>query len=53
MIVPENVIAEVETTSQPQLSKRKKIWTFPFILAILGVIFIGFISLFSGGDYIF
>lgn len=48
MIVPENVIAEVETTSQPQLSKRKKIWTFPFILAILGVIILGIISLFTG-----
>jgi iron complex transport system permease protein len=48
MIVPENVIAEVETTSQPQLSKRKKIWTFPFILAILGVITLGIISLFTG-----
>jgi len=46
--VPENVIAEVETTSQPQLSKRKKIWTFPFILAILGVIILGIISLFTG-----
>jgi len=46
--VPENVIAEVETTSQPQLSKRKKIWTFPFILAILGVITLGIISLFTG-----
>lgn len=46
--MPENVIAEVETTSQPQLSKRKKIWTFPFILAILGVIILGIISLFTG-----
>ncbi|MGN8768815.1 ABC transporter permease [Paenibacillus barengoltzii] len=48
MIVPENVIAEVETISQPQLSKHKKIWTFPFILAILGVITLGIISLFTG-----
>ncbi|WP_411835213.1 ABC transporter permease [Paenibacillus barengoltzii] len=48
MIVPENVIAEVETLSQPQLSKHKKIWTFPFILAILGVITLGIISLFTG-----
>jgi len=46
--VPENVIAEVETLSQPQLSKHKKIWTFPFILAILGVITLGIISLFTG-----
>jgi len=46
--VPENVIAEVETISQPQLSKHKKIWTFPFILAILGVITLGIISLFTG-----
>ncbi|WP_410055528.1 MULTISPECIES: ABC transporter permease [Paenibacillus] len=48
MIVPENVIAEVETISQPQLSKPKKIWTFPFLLAILGVITLGIISLFTG-----
>lgn len=46
--MPENVIAEVETISQPQLSKHKKIWTFPFILAILGVITLGIISLFTG-----
>lgn len=46
--MPENVIAEVETLSQPQLSKHKKIWTFPFILAILGVITLGIISLFTG-----
>lgn len=46
--MPENVIAEVETIAQPQLSKRKKIWTFPFILAILGVIVLGILSLFTG-----
>lgn len=46
--MPENVIAEVETISQPQLSKPKKIWTLPFLLAILGVITLGIISLFTG-----
>lgn len=46
--MPKNDIAEVETNSQSQLSKRKKIWTFPFILAILGVVILGVISLFTG-----
>lgn len=46
--MPKNVIAEVEINSQPQLSKHKKIWTVPFILAILGVMILGIISLFTG-----
>jgi ABC-type enterochelin transport system, permease component len=46
--VPENVIAEVETVSQPQFSNHKKIWTLPFILTILGVIALGIVSLFTG-----
>lgn len=46
--MPENVIAEVETVSQPQFSNHKKIWTLPFILTILGVIALGIVSLFTG-----
>ncbi|GFN33165.1 ABC transporter permease [Paenibacillus xylaniclasticus] len=46
--MPNEAIAEVETISQPQLSTRKKIWTFPFILALLCVVILGIISLFTG-----
>lgn len=46
--MPKNVIAEVEIDSQPQFSKHKNIWTVPFILAILGVMILGIISLFTG-----
>ena len=42
-----NVIAEVESFSQP-LSKYKKIWTFPFIIAVIIVVMLGVISLFTG-----
>lgn len=43
-----NVIAEVESNSQPRLYKYNKIWTKPFILAILVVIILSIISLFTG-----
>lgn len=43
-----NVAAEVESISQPQFSKQKKLLTFPFILAVLVVIILGIISLFTG-----
>jgi len=46
--VPKNIIAEVENISQPRLYKYNKIWTKPFILAILVVIILGIISLFTG-----
>jgi len=45
--VSKNVIAEVESFSQP-LSKYKKIWTFPFIIAVIIVVMLGVISLFTG-----
>lgn len=43
-----DVAAEVGNASQPQLSERRKLWTFPFILAIVGVVILGVISLFTG-----
>ncbi|MDQ0091186.1 iron complex transport system permease protein [Paenibacillus anaericanus] len=46
--MPKNVIAEVENNSQPRLYKYNKIWTKPFILAIIVVIILGIISLFTG-----
>ena len=48
--MPKNLAAEVGMNAQPQLSahKNKKIWTVPFILAILVVIILGVISLFTG-----
>ena len=42
-----NTIAEVENFSQP-LSKSKKLWTFPFIIAVITVLLLGVISLFTG-----
>ncbi|GGH18626.1 ABC transporter permease [Paenibacillus segetis] len=38
----------VERNSQPQLYNHNKIWTKPFILAIIVVIILGMISLFTG-----
>jgi iron complex transport system permease protein len=46
--VPKNIIAGVENNSQPQLYNHNKIWTKPFILAIIVVIILGIISLFTG-----
>jgi iron complex transport system permease protein len=46
--VAKHVIAEVGTASQPQLSERKQIWTLPFIIAILVVLLLGVVSLFTG-----
>lgn len=43
-----NVIVGVENNSQPQLSNHNKIWTKPFIFAIIVVIILGIISLFTG-----
>src|SRR5690606_27903858 len=39
---------EVENESQPPFSKQKKIWTLSFILAIIVVVILGIISLFTG-----
>jgi len=47
-MVSKSAIAEVESPSQPQFSKHQKIWTIPFILAILSVVILGIISLFTG-----
>jgi len=47
-VVPNRASAEVEISSQPRFSKRNKIWTFPFVLAILGVVVLAVISLFNG-----
>jgi iron complex transport system permease protein len=48
-MVTRNVSAEVESDSQPQLSQqKKKLWTVPFVLAILAVAILGVISLFTG-----
>ncbi|AZS17725.1 ABC transporter permease [Paenibacillus lutimineralis] len=46
--MPKNIIAGVEKNSQPQLYNHNKIWTKPFILAIIVVIILGIISLFTG-----
>jgi len=46
--VPKNVINGVENNSQLQFYKHNKIWTIPFILAILVVIVLGVISLATG-----
>lgn len=43
-----HVAAEVGMNARPQLSAHKKIWTVPFILAILVVILLGILSLFTG-----
>jgi len=49
LIVPKRVVAEVEMNAQPRLSERKKkIWTVPFVLAVLGVVMLGILSLFTG-----
>ncbi|WP_374020911.1 ABC transporter permease [Paenibacillus thiaminolyticus] len=41
-------ISGVEKNSQPQLYNHNKLWTKPFILAIIVVIILGVISLFTG-----
>ncbi|GAA0401081.1 ABC transporter permease [Paenibacillus motobuensis] len=46
--MPKNIIVGVENNSQPQLYNHNKIWTKPFILAIIVVIILGIISLFTG-----
>ncbi|NMM53633.1 iron chelate uptake ABC transporter family permease subunit [Paenibacillus aquistagni] len=46
--MPKNVITGVENNSQPQFCNHNKIWTKPFILAIIVVIMLGIISLFTG-----
>lgn len=46
--MPRNVTVEVENDSRPLFSKQKKLWTFPFILAILCVVTLGIVSLFTG-----
>ncbi|MGE7022453.1 iron chelate uptake ABC transporter family permease subunit [Solibacillus cecembensis] len=46
--MPKNVITGVEKFSQPQFYNYNKIWTKPFILAVIVVIILGTISLFTG-----
>ncbi|ATP41935.1 iron ABC transporter permease [Solibacillus sp. R5-41] len=46
--MPKNVITGVENFSQPQFYTYNKIWTKPFILAVIVVIILGAISLFTG-----
>ena len=50
--MPKHVTIEVENDSQPQFSDQKlksnRIWTVPFLLAILAVVILGVISLFNG-----
>lgn len=41
-------VAEVGNEIQPHLSKHNKLWTFPFILAMLTVVILGILSLFTG-----
>ncbi|MDG0874877.1 iron chelate uptake ABC transporter family permease subunit [Paenibacillus thiaminolyticus] len=41
-------ISGVEKNSQPQLYNHNKLWTKPFILAIIVVLILGIISLFTG-----
>lgn len=43
-----NIIAGIESDSQSQFYNRNKIWTKPFILAIIVVIGLGVMSLFTG-----
>ena len=43
-----NIITGVENNSQPQLYNHNKIWTKSFIVAIIVVITLGIISLFTG-----
>ncbi|MCR8846042.1 iron chelate uptake ABC transporter family permease subunit [Paenibacillus sp. SC116] len=46
--MPKNIRTGVEINSQPQFYNHHKIWTKPFILAIIVVITLGVISLFTG-----
>jgi iron complex transport system permease protein len=48
MTVTGNATAEAGIASQPPLSARNKIWTAPFIAAVLAVIALGVVSLFTG-----
>ncbi|MCG7337424.1 iron chelate uptake ABC transporter family permease subunit [Sporosarcina sp. ACRSM] len=43
-----NSITGVGSNSQPQLYNYNKIWTKPFIVAVIAVIILGIISLFTG-----
>ena len=42
------MISRVENISQPQFYNQNKIWTKPFIIAVIVVIILGIISLFTG-----
>lgn len=42
------MISRVENISQPQFPNHNKIWTKPFIIAVIVVIILGIISLFTG-----
>lgn len=46
--MPKNVLTGVESNSQPQFYSQNKIWTKSFIVAIIVVIILGIISLFTG-----
>lgn len=43
-----NIISRVENISQPQFYNHNKLWTKSFIIAIIVVIILGIISLFTG-----
>lgn len=46
--MPKNITSRVESLSQPQFYNHNKIWTKSFIVAIIVVIILGIISLFTG-----
>ncbi|MGM7637495.1 ABC transporter permease [Bacillus sp. Hm123] len=46
--MPKNAVTGIEDNSQSQFYNHNKIWTKPFILAIIVVIILGIISLFTG-----
>ncbi|MEC1177979.1 iron chelate uptake ABC transporter family permease subunit [Metasolibacillus meyeri] len=46
--MPKNVTSRVENLSQPQFYNHNKIWTKSFIVAIIVVVILGIISLFTG-----
>lgn len=46
--MPKNSMAETENFSQSRLYTRNKIWTKPFVLAIIVVFGLGVLSLFTG-----
>ncbi|MBO2944542.1 iron chelate uptake ABC transporter family permease subunit [Paenibacillus sp. F411] len=43
-----HIVMGAERTSQPHLSNHNKIWSTPFVLAVITVLILGVISLFTG-----